>query len=165
MIEGWGVAIDRVVSDFVNGTAEWLVARAEEMADWIFVEGQGSIDHPAYSAVTLGLVHGAAPHAMVLVHQPGRPAHHGWEGEDGRASPIKSISQNIALYETVAAAVAPAPVAAVALNTSLLTDAQARDEIARVADETGLPVDDPYRFGPSVLFEALRASIEARPQR
>lgn len=165
MIEGWGVAIDRVVSDFVNGTAEWLVARAEEMADWIFVEGQGSIDHPAYSAVTLGLVHGAAPHAMVLVHQPGRPGHHGWEGEDGRGSPIKSVSQNIALYETVAAAVAPAPVAAVALNTSLLAEAQARDEISRVADETGLPVDDPYRFGPSRLFDSLRSTVEAHARR
>jgi uncharacterized NAD-dependent epimerase/dehydratase family protein len=102
---------------------------------------------------------------MVLVHQPGRPGHHGWEGEDGRGSPIKSILENIALYETVAAAVTPAPVAAVALNTSLLAESQARDEIARVADETGLPVDDPYRFGPTRLFEGLRRSVEARAGR
>jgi uncharacterized NAD-dependent epimerase/dehydratase family protein len=160
MIEGWGVAVDRVVSDFVNGTAEWLVERAEQMGDWIFVEGQGSIDHPAYSAVTLGLVHGCAPHAMVLVHQPGRPGHHGWEGPDGLGSPVKSVAENIALYETVAAAVAPAPVAAVALNTSLLTEGEARAEIERVAAETGLPVGDPYRFGPERLFDGLRSALE-----
>ena len=154
------MAVDRVISDFVNGTAEWLVQRAEEMGDLIFVEGQGSIDHPAYSAVTLGLVHGCAPHAMVLVHQPGRPGHHGWEGKDGRGSPLKSVMQNIALYETVAAAVTPAPVAAVALNTSLLTEDEARAEIARVAAETGLPVDDPYRFGPDELFARLRTVLE-----
>lgn len=160
MIEGWGVSVDRVISDFVNGTAEWLVERAEEMGDWIFVEGQGAIDHPAYSAVTLGLIHGATPHAMVLVHQPGRPGHHGWEGEDGSGSPLKSIAQNIRLYETVAEAVAPSKVAAIALNTSLHAEGEARAEIGRVAAQTGLPVDDPYRFGPAGLFAGLRASLE-----
>jgi uncharacterized NAD-dependent epimerase/dehydratase family protein len=160
MIEGWGVAVDRVISDFVNGTAEWLVERAEQMGDWIFVEGQGSIDHPAYSAVTLGLVHGCAPHAMVLVHQPGRPGHHGWEGPDGLGSPVKTVPQNVALYEAFAAAVTPARVAVVALNTSLLGEREARAEIARVAAETGLPVDDPYRFGPHALFDALRTALE-----
>jgi uncharacterized NAD-dependent epimerase/dehydratase family protein len=161
MIEGWGLSVDRVISDFVNGAAEWLVQRAEEMGDWIFVEGQGSIDHPAYSAVTAGLMHGCRPHAMVLVHQPGRPAHHGWEGPDGRGWPIKPVPQNIALYEAVAAAVAPAPVAAVALNTSLLSEAEARREIEQVAGETGLPVDDPYRFGPDRLLAGLRAVLAA----
>jgi uncharacterized NAD-dependent epimerase/dehydratase family protein len=160
MIEGWGVAIDRVVADFVNGTAEWLVQQAEERADWIFVEGQGAIDHPAYSAVTCGLVHGCAPHAMVLVHQPGRPGHHGWEGPDGRGWPLRSVPENIRLYEALAAAVRPARVAAVALNTSLLDEAAAHTEIARVAAETGLPVGDPYRFGPDDLFARLHSALE-----
>ena len=75
MIEGWGVAVDRVISDFINGTVEWLVEQGEERGDWVFVEGQGSIDHPAYCAVTLGLIHGATPHAMVLVHKPGLAEH------------------------------------------------------------------------------------------
>ena len=75
MIEGWGVAVDRVISDFTNGTVEWLVEQGEERADWVIVEGQGSIDHPAYSAVTMGLIHGATPHAMVLVHKPGLVEH------------------------------------------------------------------------------------------
>jgi uncharacterized NAD-dependent epimerase/dehydratase family protein len=160
MIEGWGVAIDRVISDFVNGTAEWLVERAEEMGDWIFVEGQGSLDHPAYSAVTLGLLHGSTPHAMVLVHEPGRLGHHGWEGEDGRDSPLLSVAENIELYERVAGAVAPSQVAAIALNTGGLSESDARAEIARLASETGLPVDDPYRFGPHELFARMRGSLE-----
>ena len=160
MIEGWGVSVDRVISDFINGTAEWLVAQAEDMGDWIFVEGQGSIDHPAYSAVTLGLVHGTTPHAMVLVHQPGRTGHFGWEKVTGALAPTLSLEDNIRLYESVANAVAPSRVAAIALNTSLLSEAEARDEIARVAAETGLPTDDPYRFGPQRLFADLRASLE-----
>jgi uncharacterized NAD-dependent epimerase/dehydratase family protein len=165
MIEGWGVAIDRVIADFVNGTAEWLVERAEEMGDWIFVEGQGSIDHPAYSAVTLGLIHGATPHAMVLVHEPDRLSHHGWEGEDGRGSPIKSVVENIRLYETVAAAVSPAPVVAVALDTSRFPETKARAEIERVAADTGLPVDDPVRYGATRLLEGVRARLEGRTPR
>jgi uncharacterized NAD-dependent epimerase/dehydratase family protein len=160
MIEGWGIAVDRVVSDFINGTAEWLVAQAEEMADWIFVEGQGSIDHPAYSAVTLGLVHGTTPHAMVLVHQPGRLGHYGWEEATGHRSATKSVPENIRLYEAVANAVAPSRVAAVALNTALLSEAEAHAEIDRVAAETGLPVGDPYRFGPTELFAGLRSRLD-----
>ncbi len=160
MIEGWGVSVDRVISDFINGTAEWLVEQAEEMGDWIFVEGQGSIDHPAYSAVTLGLVHGTTPEAMVLVHQPGRTGHFGWEQATGAVAPTLSLAQNIQLYESLANAVAPSRVAAIALNTSLLSEQEAHAEILRVADETGLPTDDPYRFGPRRLFADLRASLE-----
>jgi uncharacterized NAD-dependent epimerase/dehydratase family protein len=160
MIEGWGVSVDRVISDFINGTAEWLVEQAEAMGDWVFVEGQGAIDHPAYSAVTLGLVHGTTPHAMVLVHQPGRSGHLGWEQATGASAPTLSLQDNIRLYEAVANAVAPSRVAAIALNTALLTEEDARAEIARVADETGLPVDDPYRFGPGRLFAGLRAALE-----
>ena len=160
MIEGWGVSVDRVISDFINGTAEWLVEQAEEMGDWIFVEGQGSLDHPAYSAVTLGLVHGTTPHAMVLVHQPGRSGHFGWEQATGSKAPTLSLQDKIRLYESVANAVAPSRVAAIALNTSLLDEAAAQAEIERVAAETGLPVDDPYRFGPERLFACLRASLE-----
>jgi uncharacterized NAD-dependent epimerase/dehydratase family protein len=160
MIEGWGVSVDRVIADFINGTAEWLVEQAEEMGDWIFVEGQGSIDHPAYSAVTLGLVHGTTPQAMVLVHQPGRTGHFGWEQATGSEAPTLSLQDNIRLYEAVANAVAPSRVAAIALNTALLSEVEARAEIERVAAETGLPTDDPYRFGPERLFAGLRANVE-----
>ena len=75
MIEGWGVAVDRVISDFAQGTVEWLVEQGEARGDWVIVEGQGSLDHPAYSSVTLALIHGATPHAMVMVHKPGLADH------------------------------------------------------------------------------------------
>src|SRR5512141_136212 len=75
MIEGWGVAVDRVISDFVQGTVEWMVEEGERRGDWVLIEGQGSLDHPAYSSVTLGLIHGSTPHAMVMVHKPGLTEH------------------------------------------------------------------------------------------
>ena len=160
LIEGWGVPVDAVVSDFLSGACEWLVEEAEDMGDWIFVEGQGSLDHPSYSSVTLGLVHGTAPDAMVLVHEVGRKIRHGWEGSDSMTAAIKPLDENIALYETVAAAVAPSKVAAIALNTRNLSEEEARAEIASVADATGLPTDDPFRFGPDGLFAALRETLE-----
>jgi uncharacterized NAD-dependent epimerase/dehydratase family protein len=156
MIEGWGVPIDRVVSDFVQGTAEWLVEEAESRGDWIIVEGQGSLDHPAYSSVTLGLIHGTTPHAMVMVHQAGREFLHGWEGTRHRTKPLVPY---IRLHEEVAGLVSPSVVAAVALNTSLLDEIEARREIERVASETGLPSDDPVRFGGGSLWRALQERL------
>lgn len=156
MIEGWGVAVDRLVADFVNGTVEGLVERAEGMGDWIFVEGQGSIDHPAYSSVTFGLIHGATPHGMVLCHEPGRTEHFGWEG---RGSRLKSLQEHIALHETVAGLVRPARVLGVALDTHRLPESAARAEIARAAEETGLPADDPVRFGGERLLDGLRVAL------
>ena len=160
MIEGWGVSVDAVVSDFLSGTCEWLVEQAEDMGDWIFVEGQGSLDHPSYSSVTLGLVHGAAPDAMVLVHQAGRSVRHGWEASESPAAAIKPLDESIVLYETIAAAVAPSKIAAIALDTRSLNEDEARAEIAAVGKATGLPTDDPVRFGPERLFTALRAVME-----
>ncbi len=146
MIDGWGVAVDRVISDFINGTVEWMVEEAEQLGDWILVEGQGSLDHPAYSAVTLGLIHGAAPEAMILVHQPGL-ADHDWAHVPGRIFPLAPLGPFIDLHEKVAGLVAPSKVVAIALNTSLIRDEDAaRRMIAAIADETGLPVADPVSF-------------------
>jgi uncharacterized NAD-dependent epimerase/dehydratase family protein len=156
MIEGWGVAVDRVISDFLNGTCEWLVDQAASRGDWIFVEGQGSLDHPAYSPVTLGLIHGSRPHAMVLVHEVGRVCHHGWEEQDSR---LKGLVPTIEVHERVAGLVAPSVVAAVALNTGRLGEDEARAEIERTAAETGLPTDDPYRFGADRLVAALQERL------
>src|SRR5436305_1731994 len=75
MIEGWGAAVDRLISDFAQGTIEWLVEEGERRGDWVIVGGQGSLDHPAYSSVTLGLIHGSTPEAMVMVHKPGQAEH------------------------------------------------------------------------------------------
>ena len=163
MIDGWGVAIDRVISDFVQGTCEWLLEEAESRGDWIIVEGQGSLDHPAYSSVTLGLIHGTTPHAMVLVHKPGL-ADHDFDHLPERTFPIQPLAPFIALHEQVAGLVAPSRVVAIALNTSLIaSEEDARAEIARTAAETGLPCDDPVRFGGDRLWAAIEDGVEALP--
>jgi len=163
MIEGWGVAVDRVISDFTNGTVEWLVEQGEARADWVIVEGQGSIDHPAYSAVTMGLIHGATPHAMILVHKPGL-VEHDFDHLAEASFPIAALPPFIELHERIAGLVAPSTVVALALNTSLYpSDEEARSVIESIAAETGLPADDPVRFGADRLWPSVRDAVEALP--
>jgi uncharacterized NAD-dependent epimerase/dehydratase family protein len=150
MIEGWGIAVDAVVSDFLAGAGERLVVEGARRGDLLFVEGQGAILHPQFSGVTLGLYHGVAPHVLVLVHRAGDVEIEGVPGH-----PIPPMSQLVALYEQLALPVRPAPVAAVALNTGRLSDEEAREAVDAVASETGLPADDPVRFGPDRLLDAV----------
>jgi uncharacterized NAD-dependent epimerase/dehydratase family protein len=163
MIDGWGVAVDRVISDFTQGTVEWMVEEGERRGDWVLVEGQGSLDHPAYSSVTLGLIHGSTPHAMVMVHKPGLAAHD-FDHRPDVSFPIAKLPGFIALHEQVAGLVAPSKVVAMALNTSLLpSEDDARRVIEEIADETGLPTDDPVRFGAGRLWPAIREAVDALP--
>jgi uncharacterized NAD-dependent epimerase/dehydratase family protein len=163
MIEGWGVAIDRVISDFAQGTAEWLVEEGEKRGDWVLIEGQGSLDHPAYSSVTLALIHGTTPQAMILVHKPGMEAHDFDHGPDARF-PIAPLPSFIAIHEAVASLVAPSKVVAVALNTSLIADEdEARRIVEAIAAETGLPTADPVRFGGDGLWREIETAVEALP--
>jgi uncharacterized NAD-dependent epimerase/dehydratase family protein len=142
-IAGWGISVDAVVADFLAGAAERLVlegvARGGKL---LWVEGQGSLLHPAYSGVTLGLVHGSAPHAFVLCHQAGQTVVDGDE-----RFPIPPLRELVELHERLALRARPARVAAIALNTRELDEAAARDAIAAAEAETGLPADDPVRFG------------------
>jgi len=163
MIEGWGVAVDRVIADFLQGTCEWLLEQAEARGDWILVEGQGSLDHPAYSSVTLGLIHGTTPHAMILVHKPGL-AEHDFDHLPEASFPIAPLRPFIDLHERVAALVAPSKVVAIALNTSLIVaDDDARRTIDAIAAETGLPADDPVRFGGDRLWSAILPAVDDLP--
>jgi uncharacterized NAD-dependent epimerase/dehydratase family protein len=163
MIEGWGVAVDRLISDFAQGTVESLVEEGEGLGDWVMVEGQGSLDHPAYSSVTLSLIHGATPHAMVMVHKPGL-AEHDFDHLPEASFPIARLPGFIALHEQVAGLVAPSKVVAVALNTSLYPDDdEARAIITATAAETGLPTDDPFRFGAERLWPEIREAVDALP--
>ena len=125
-IAGWGIAVDHVISDYVAGAAERLVHEGAERADLLFVEGQGALFHPAYSGVTLGLLHGSAPDLLVLVHKPN--ATHNRNYPD---LPIPPLNELIAAYERVAAPVRPARVAAIALNTSDLDEEAARSVHSR----------------------------------
>jgi uncharacterized NAD-dependent epimerase/dehydratase family protein len=163
MIDGWGAAVDRLISDFAQGTVEWMVEEGERRGDWVIVEGQGSLDHPAYSSVTLALIHGATPHAMVLVHKAGQ-TEHDFDHLPEASFPIAPLRPFIEIHEQVAGLVAPSKVVAIALNTSSIASPDgAQAEIARVAAETGLPVDDPFRFGPGPLWAAIEEAVEALP--
>ena len=163
MIEGWGIAVDRLISDFTNGTVEWLVEQGEARGDWVFIEGQGSIDHPAYSAVTMGLIHGGTPHAMVLVHKPG-VAEHDFDHLPDVSFPIAPLVPFIEMHERIAELIAPSKVVAIALNTSLYaSDDEARALVAAIRKETGLPTDDIVRFGADGLWSAIRDAVEALP--
>jgi uncharacterized NAD-dependent epimerase/dehydratase family protein len=155
-IAGWGIAVDAVVADFLAGAAEWLVVEgARRGGELLFVEGQGSLVHPMYSGVTLGLVHGSAPHAFVLCHRAGATEIEGCPGH-----PIPSLSELIELHERVALPARRAKVACVALNTAEIPNEDAaRGAIAAVEDETGLPADDPVRFGAEQLLDSLLARL------
>jgi uncharacterized NAD-dependent epimerase/dehydratase family protein len=161
MIAGWGIAVDAVVSDFLAGAAERLVlegvARGGRL---LWVEGQGALLHPQFSGVTLGLFHGAAPHALVLCHAAGQTEIEGVPGHS-----IPPLTRLVELYEEVALPVRPAPVAAIALNTSLLGEEDARAAVAAAEDETGLVADDPVRFGAGRLVDAVLAGLPARTAR
>jgi uncharacterized NAD-dependent epimerase/dehydratase family protein len=163
MIEGWGVAVDRLISDFTQGTVEWMVEQGESMGDWILVEGQGSIDHPAYSSVTVGLIHGATPHAMVMTYKAGQTVHD-FDHLPDVSFPIAPLPSFIAMHEQLAGLVAPSKVVAVAVNTSLIKDPdEARRTIAEISELTGLPADDPVRFGADRLWPQIREAVDALP--
>jgi uncharacterized NAD-dependent epimerase/dehydratase family protein len=155
-IAGWGIAIDAVVSDFLAGAAERLVVEgAARGGDLLWVEGQGSLVHPAYSGVTMGLMHGAAPHAYVLVHKA-RATH--TEGYPDH--PLPPLLELIELHERASLPLRRAKVAAIALHTGALEEAEAHAEIARVGEETGLPVDDPVRFGADGVLDAVLKRVQ-----
>ena len=118
--------------------------------DVLFVEGQGSIVHPAYSGVTMGLIHGSAPHLYVLCHLAGTTEIEGYPGH-----PLPSLPALVELHERLSLPARPATVACVAVNTRFLGEADAHAAIEAAAAETGLPADDPVRFGPEKLLEAV----------
>jgi len=159
MIEGWGIAVDAVVADFIAGAAERLVLEGSRDADVVLVEGQGSINHPGYSAVTLGLLHGSCPDALILCHQATRQ----YIGDYREAAwlRIPSLGEYIRLYETIAAAVHPTEVIGISLNTYDLSDEAARAACEAAAQETGLPATDPVRFDPAPLLDAIRKGRQA----
>jgi uncharacterized NAD-dependent epimerase/dehydratase family protein len=157
LVEGWGIAVDAVVADFIGGAAERLVLQAAAEADVVLVEGQGSIIHPGYSGVTYGLMHGSLPHAMVLCSQPSRTTvyHNDWV-------PIPPLRDMVRLHEQVLAPLRPAPVIALALNTFDLSDADARAAVDQASQDTGLPATDPVRFDPAPVVDAIDAFHAAR---
>jgi uncharacterized NAD-dependent epimerase/dehydratase family protein len=156
-IAGWGIAVDAVVSDFLAGAAERLVVEGGAHGNLLWVEGQGAILHPIYSGVALGLMHGCAPHLYVLCHEVGRTEVEG----DATRSPIPSLAELVDLHERMSLKLRPAKVVCVALNTAPVSEGEARRAIADAEAETGLPADDPVRFGAGKLLDAVLERAQA----
>jgi uncharacterized NAD-dependent epimerase/dehydratase family protein len=148
MIAGSGIPIDSVVSDFVAGAAEVLSPDAEP-DHWDVIEGQGSILHPSYAAVSLGLLHGSQPDVLVLCHAHARTQIMGLQDYA-----LPSVEEVVALSLRLARVTSPeVRCAGVSLNTAGLSEAEATALIGRRAQEWGLPVADPLR--PGVHFDRL----------
>jgi uncharacterized NAD-dependent epimerase/dehydratase family protein len=150
-IAGWGIAVDAVVSDFLAGAAEQLVVEGRRRGgELLFVEGQGSLVHPAYSGVTLGLFHGSVPHLLVLCHRAGTT-----EIEGSPGHPIPPLSELVELHERASLPRRRARVVAVAVNTAGLDGDAAAAAVAEAEAATGLPACDPVRDGADTLLDAV----------
>lgn len=151
MIAGWGNPIDRVVSDFTAGAVEDMLVEIGDDHELLVVEGQGSIIHPAYSAVTCGILHGSMADGLVLCHAAGRGAVHGYESFE-----LPSVPEYIDLYEGLATPVHETSVVAGAVNTKDIDDdAEAADAVADFADLAGVPAADPVRHGADQIVDAI----------
>lgn len=149
MIVGNGVPVDCVVSDFVNGAVENLVLENEQH-DVLLIEGQGSITHPAFSAVTMGLLHGCAPQGLILCYEAARTHVKGMPHV-----PLKSLERYRELYESLGSDRFPTEIIGVAMNGRNITAEQAEQEKADISRRLGLPVCDVYRDGPEILVDAV----------
>lgn len=149
MIAGRGISVDACVADFAPGAIEQLVLEAGE-SDLCVIEGQGSIAHPGFSAVTLALIHGACPDKMILVHRVGRT--HYKVPPHTRLPPLADL---VAAYDRIATLLHPSSVAAVALNSHGCTEEHYRAEVRRIEQELHLPVADPIRDGCDQLLDAV----------
>jgi len=159
MIAGWGISVDRVISDFATGAGEQLVLEAAKRGgEIILVEGQGGINHPAYAPVTLALMFGCAPDQLLLVCDVKRSRIEVYD------TPVLSYRELIRTYEALCGTVKPATVVGIALNTHGLAEEAARDEIERARRETALPADDVVRNGPDYLWDAIAPQLhKTRP--
>jgi uncharacterized NAD-dependent epimerase/dehydratase family protein len=157
LVAGSGIPIDRVISDFVAGAAEKLVL-ANQHHDVILIEGQGSLFHPRYSGVTLGLLHGAMPDGLILCYEMGRKVIFGMD-----EIPLAPLAEVRDFYERAANLMHPCRVIGVAVNGQRFPDDdEVSAECRRVEDELGLPACDVIRHGPEKLVAAV---LELRKER
>lgn len=158
LIAGAGVPVDAVVADFISGSVEQLTPDREDDG-WDLIEGQGSLFHPSFAGVSLGLLHGAQPDALVLCHEPGREH---MRGLPGRALPDLTTCLDSNLL--AAKLTSPDVIAVgVALNTSQLGADDARRACRQVSDALGLPCQDPVRDGVELIVDRLMQRFALRP--
>ena len=158
LIAGKGVAVDAVVADFISGAIEQL-APARDDDGWDLIEGQGSLFHPSFAGVSLGLLHGAQPQALVLCHEPGR-AH--MRGLPGR--PLPDLADCLQRNLEAARLTSPdARAVGICLNTSAMDQDAALRLCAATADRLGLPCTDPIAFGVEPIIDLLLCSAPSTP--
>jgi len=152
LITGDGVPLDAVVADFMAGSVEWLTPD-NDPDHWDVIEGQGSLYHVSYSGVTMALIHGGQPDALIICHEPTRDH---MRGLPGYKVPPMSAIHDMAL--TLAQVANPdCVVAGIAVNTQHLSEEEAVAYLTKVEAEMGLPAVDPFRHGAERLAEALAA--------
>ncbi len=152
LITGDGVPLDAVVADFMAGSIEWLTPD-NDPDHWDLIEGQGSLFHVSYSGVTLALIHGGQPDALILSHEPTRKH---MRGLPGYALPSLEELRDMSL--ALARVANPeCQVVAVSVNTKAMSEDEAIAYIAETEARMGLPVTDPFRFGAGKLVDALAA--------
>ena len=150
LITGEGVPLDAVIADFMAGSVEWLSPDNDD-DHWDMIEGQGSLFHASYSGVTMALVHGGQPDALVLCHEPTRTR---MRGLPSYALPSLHELRDVAL--TLARVANPAcQVIGISVNTQHMAEDEARAYLANLEAEMALPATDPYRFGAAKLVDRL----------
>ena len=152
MISGRGVAVDAVISDFVNGAMEAEIDKVDGQAPLIIVEGQGAVTHMGYSAVTLGLIHGCMPDAFILAHQPSRKV-------DDYGHPLPALQEVIALHEALLAPFKPARVLGINIYSKDLDLAAGQRACQQAYEETGLPAEDMVRAPKGLVAEQVLARL------
>ena len=154
-ISGHGVAIDAVVADFIAGAVEWL-SPAADAHHWDVIEGQGSMFHPSFAGVSLGLLHGAQPDVFVVCHEPSR------KSMRGVSYPLPSIRQVLDLTVRCGSLTNPAirPIG-IAINTASMDQDAARGYLKQLESDHDLPATDPMRFGAGPIVERIAAEFPA----
>ncbi len=154
LIAGAGIAVDAVVADFISGAIEQL-APARNDTGWDVIEGQGSLFHPSFAGVSLGLLHGAQPEALVLCHEAGRTEMRGIPGR-----PLPGLAECLERNLEAARLTSPEVRAVgICLNTSAMPPDSARRLCAKTEDELGLPCTDPFAFGVEPIIDRLLCPV------
>ncbi len=152
LVTGDGVPLDAVIADFMAGSVEWLTPNNDE-DHWDHIEGQGSLFHVSYSGVTMALIHGGQPDALILAHEPTRDHMRGLpEYQQPSLQELRDLALPLAKVANPAC-----QVVGVSVNTQHMAEDEAKAYLAQVEADMGLPATDPFRFGAGKLVDALSA--------
>jgi uncharacterized NAD-dependent epimerase/dehydratase family protein len=148
LIKGKGIPVDSIKGDFISGNVEAAIASTDGNYEYVFVEGQGSLQHLGYSASALGLLHGTLPDAMVLCHRTDI-------GVSEFGVNTDDLSRMVQLHEKMVSFVKPSKVVGICLNTYNLPDDKSKEIISKIQKDTGLPTTDPIKYGTTNIIDGI----------